>query len=203
MWGHRGVAREIAAMLNLPFKGLDDKLIAHDVEESKDGKSLMQADFSIKVDTPACRRFAGLHFSQIQGSASSFWMAARLVRVDSRPINMIVDATNYVMLDLGQPMHAFDTSKLSAQSILVRNAKNKEPITLLDGQTVELASNDCVITDGQKPIALAGIIGSNNSGIEAKAAPISIFLEAANFDPATIRITAARLKKRTESICAF
>ena len=88
---------------------------------------------------------------------------------------MIVDATNYVMLDIGQPMHAFDAQKLTSPSIVVRNAKNKESITLLDGQVIELTSDDCVITDGKKPIALAGIMGSNNSGVDAKKSTVVSF----------------------------
>ena len=77
-------------------------------------------------------------------------MAVRLAKVDSKPISALVDATNYVMLDLGQPMHAFDAGKLSNKLIVVRNAKNKETITVLDGDTLELTADDCVVTDGQK-----------------------------------------------------
>ena len=203
MWGHRGVAREVAAMLNLPFKALDGMLIAHDVEQSKN-ENISNLDFSISVKNPeSCRRFAGLHFTHLDAYASDVRIGARLAKVDSRPINMIVDATNYVMLDIGQPMHAFDVHKLSDASIEVRNAKNKETITLLDGQTVELTSDDCVITDGQKPIALAGIMGSNNSGVDAKKTTFQIFLESANFNPSTIRKTAMRVKKRTEASARF
>lgn len=203
LWGHRGVAREVAAMLNLPFKAIDGMLIAHDVKQS-DNSTAANLDFEITVKNPeSCRRFAGLHFTHLDSYASDVCIAARLAKVDSRPITMIVDATNYVMLDIGQPMHAFDVHKLSKASIEVRNAKNKETITLLDGQTVELTSDDCVITDGQKPIALAGIMGSNNSGVDAKKTTFQIFLEAASFNPSVIRKTAARVKKRTEASARF
>jgi len=203
MWGHRGVAREIAAMLNVPFKAIDAMLIAHEVQQSKNN-SAANLDFKISVKNPeSCRRFAGLHFKHLDSYASDVRIGARLAKVDSRPICMIVDATNYVMLDIGQPMHAFDVHKLSNASIEVRNAKNKETITLLDGQTVELTSDDCVITDGQKPIALAGIMGSNDSGVDAKKTIFQIFLESANFNPSVIRKTAARVKKRTEASARF
>ena len=98
-------------------------------------------------------------------------------------------------------MHAFDVGKLPDKQIVVRNAKNKETITLLDGQTVELAAEDCVVTDGKKPIALAGIMGGKESGVNA--ATKSIFLEAACFDAAVIRKTAMRVKKRSESSARF
>ena len=203
MWGHRGVAREVAAMLNLPFKALDHMLVPHEVAQSNNNTAA-ELGFRITVENPeSCRRFAGLHFVHLDAYASDIQVAARLAKVDSRPINMIVDGTNYVMLDIGQPMHAFDVHKLNGASIEVRNAKNKESITLLDGQTVELSSEDCIITDGQKPIALAGIMGSNNSGIDAKTTTFEIFLESANFDPAVIRKTAARIKKRTEASSRF
>ncbi len=204
MWGHRGVAREVAAMLKVPFKALDDMLISHAIEQPKNGKTAQSKDFSITVENPeSCRRFAGLYFPRIDSLASTIKIGARLVKVDSRPINMIVDATNYVMLDISQPMHAFDSQKLSSPSIVVRNAKNKESITLLDGQVIELTSDDCVITDGKKPIALAGIMGSNNSGVDTKKSTDSLFLESANFNPSVIRKTAGRVKKRTEASARF
>ena len=203
MWGHRGVAREVAAMLNLPFKAIDGMLIAHDVQQSETNTAA-NLDFKISVKNPeSCRRFAGLHFTHLDAYASDARIGARLARVDSRPINMIVDATNYVMLDIGQPLHAFDVHKLTDAAIEVRNAKNKETITLLDGQTVELTSDDCVVTDGHKPIALAGIMGSNNSGVDAKKTTFQIFLESANFNPGIIRKTAMRVKKRTEASARF
>ena len=105
------------------------------------------------------------------------------------------------MLDLGQPMHAFDADKLSDKKIVVRNAKNKETIAVLDGQTLELTAEDCVITDGKKPIALAGIMGGKETAVDQNTK--SVFLESANFDAAVIRKTAMRVKKRTESSARF
>lgn len=201
MWGHRGVAREIAALLDMPFRAADHLLIAKNVKHV-DGQQVSENNFSISVENPeSCRRFAGLYFSEVGAHCSNIWMAARLAKVDSKPINTIVDATNYVMLDLGQPMHAFDADALAQKSIVVRNAKNKETIALLDGQTVELTNHDCIITNGKQPIALAGIMGGKDSGVTCKTK--SIILESANFDPAVIRKTSGRIKKRSESSARF
>lgn len=203
MWGHRGVAREIAALLNLPFKALDGMLVQHAIKEYQQKASAnKEHSFSIVIENPdACKRFAGLYFSSITAHPCIPWMAVQLTKVDSRPINAIVDATNYVMLDISQPMHVFDAQKLANKSIVVRNAKNKEQIALLDGQTIELSSDDCVVTDGKKPIALAGIMGGKDTAIDLSTK--QILLESANFDPAVIRKAAARVKKRTESSARF
>jgi phenylalanyl-tRNA synthetase beta chain len=203
MWGHRGVAREVAAMLNLPFKAIDHLLVPREVKEyEKKSTPGKEQTFTVAVENPAsCRRFTGLYIEKIDAVASVPWMAARLAKVDSRPINAIVDSTNYVMLDISQPLHAFDAGHLTDKSIVVRNAKNKETITVLDGQTLELSADDCVITDGKKPIALAGIMGGKESGVSFSTQ--SIFLESANFDPAVIRKAALRLKKRTDSSARF
>lgn len=203
MWGHRGVAREVAAMLKLPFKAIDGMLIPHQTKEYSLKETGGNEHFKVRIeDTLGCRSFAGLYFKTINAPASTPAMAARLAKVDSRPINLIVDATNYVMLDLSQPMHAFDAHQLKQNLILVRDAKNKESIQLLDGSTVELHSQDLVITDGIAPVALAGIMGGAHSGVQATQTQ-SIFLESANFDPACIRKTATRVKKRTESSARF
>jgi phenylalanyl-tRNA synthetase beta chain len=201
LWGHRGVAREVAAMLKLPFQALDHLLIAHDNKEYEKSAPANQAHpISITIENPnACKRFSGLYFDSIQNMPSVWWMAFRLARVDSRPINALVDMTNYVMLDIGQPMHAFDAD--SIKSIVVRQAKNKEQCALLDGTTVALTDQDCVVTDGKKILALAGIMGGKDSGISLTTN--KIFLEAACFDAATIRKSSTRIKKRTESSARF
>lgn len=200
MWCHRGVAREIAAILHLPFKALDHLLVAHPSKEfdqqSKD------TDFAITVeDATQCKRFAGLYFEYIESASSNILVACRLAKVDSKPINALVDATNYVMLDIGQPMHAFDAETFSKKAIVVRAATRNEAITLLDEQIVALQETDCVITDGKNPLALAGIMGGTTTAVTS--ATRSLFLEAACFNPATIRKTSARIKKRTEASARF
>jgi len=203
MWGHRGFSREIAAILDLPFESEDKFLVKREVKEYVNEGSPENKDlFSIKVeDSRIGKRFAGLYFSKIKNRPSSLWMALRLMSVGSRPIDAVVDFTNYVMLDISQPMHAFDSDKLSSKTIIPRLAKNGEKLTLLDGDEIELTESDYVVTDGNRPIALAGVMGGRDSGIEKKTK--SIFLESANFDYSSIRMTALRFHKRTEASARF
>ncbi|HSW74184.1 MAG TPA: phenylalanine--tRNA ligase subunit beta, partial [Candidatus Limnocylindria bacterium] len=131
---------------------------------------------------------------------SAWWMAHRLCRVDARPIDYTVDATNYVMFDLGQPLHAFDAATL-AKSIGPRWARPGEKLVLLDGATLELDAHDMVIADDTKPLALAGIMGGAASGVTVTTT--SLLVEAACFDATTIRRSAWRHKIRTEASARF
>ena len=202
MWSHRGVAREISALLNLPFKALDQKLVMHTNKEYESKSPSKESTFTISLENPAlCKQFSSLYFPAINVTPSLAWMAARLAKTDNRPLNALVDCTNYVMLDIGQPMHAFDAQTLGNPTLIVRNAKNKETLLLLDGQTIELSDQDCVVADGKKAIALAGIMGGKQTAITNKTK--SIVLEAACFDATVIRKTSLRLKKRTESSARF
>ncbi len=202
LWGHRGFAREVAAILDLPLKPLDDfvahkKIVPHE-HKTAAGKN---SPFSMMVDTDDCKRFAGLSVSKMAHAPSLLWMVTRLSRVDSRSIDALVDFTNYVMLDIGQPMHAFDADKLSSKSIGVRKARNKEKLELLDDQTIELSDHDIVITDGDHPISLAGIMGGKSSAISPQTT--ALFLESANFDAATIRRSSFAHKLRSEASARF
>jgi len=203
MWAHRGFAREIAAILDLSFKPIDGFIKTVDVKEvDQEHKAKSRDEFFIKIENKEIgKRFAGLSFSQIKNRPSSLPMAFRLMKIGSRPIDAIVDFTNYVMLDLGQPMHAFDANKLSGKTIVPRLAKKGEKITLLDDDEVALTSRDYVIADGKKPIALAGVMGGQETGISPDTN--AIFLESANFDASTIRLTSLRIAKRTEASARF
>jgi phenylalanyl-tRNA synthetase beta chain len=195
LWGHRGLAREIAAILNVPLRPLQEFV----VDKSTQSK---QNSFVISTKAQgACDRFAALHLSSVAPQASHINMIVRLSRLDSRSIDFLVDATNYVMLDLGQPMHAFDADKFKTKEIGVAYARDKEKLALLDGETVELTSQDLVITDGGAAISLAGIMGGATTAISSQTH--SVLLEAAHFDPVIIRRTSARHKKRTESSMRF
>ncbi|MBT3455992.1 phenylalanine--tRNA ligase subunit beta, partial [bacterium] len=203
LWGHRGIAREVAAILDVPF--LDEKkFLSNKPIEKYDSeyKNKDKNEFSIVIgDTKVCRRFAGL-CGDIDGFyPSQLWMAARLAKVDTRPISMLVDATNYVMLDISQPMHAFDADTISSLSILVRLAKKGEKLTLIDDQELKLTTDDIVVTDGTKPIALAGVMGGKNTEITTKTT--KLFLESANFDPGLVRKTSSRFDVRTEASARF
>lgn len=203
MWGHRGVAREVAAILNVPFKPLVDFITHTEIKNYPlSGVSQKDYPFAIKVENDkACRRFAGLFVEHIENRPALLWMTSRLSRVDSRSIDAVVDMTNYVMLDISQPMHAFDAQEIPTKKVVIRNAQNKEKLTLLDGQKIELSSDDLVVTDGEKPLALAGIMGGSNSGINPETT--SLFIESACFNAQTVRRTSARFKVRTEASARF
>ena len=204
MWGHRGVAREIAALLKLPFKSLDEFLFHKVVKQYDDLKAPATLDnpFTVTVEDPAItKQYSSLYCEYVEPRPSMLPMAFMLARVDCRPITVIVDGTNYVMLDLGQPMHAFDAQKLMTRIVMPRKARAKESLLLLDGQHIQLTPEDYVITDGQKPIALAGIMGGQSTSVDQNTQ--SVFIESAVFDAGTIRKTAARLHVRTDSSARF
>ncbi len=203
LWGHRGLAREVAAILNLPLRSLDEFIVQ---KESSLYQNTAPSDshnpFNVAIKAAdGCDRFATLYLPSVQAQASHLNMIMRLSRLDSRSINFFVDATNYVMLDLGQPMHAFDANKLATKEIKVMRARAKDRLTLLDGETIELTPNDLIIADGNTPIALAGIMGGASTGISS--ATKAVLLEAAHFDPVIIRRAAAHHKKRTEASMRF
>lgn len=203
MWGHRGFAREVAAILGLPLKNEKEFLAEYPVHEYQDKVPKSASNpIEIKIEAPqACKRFAGMYLRGVHNQPSHIWMAHRLARIDAKPIDMIVDTTNYVMYDLGQPMHAFDAAKIVTNTLIPRMAKNQEKITLLDGDTVELTSEDLVISDGPTPLALAGVMGGQNSGINKNTS--TVLIESACFDAATVRRTSARYRKRSEASARF
>ncbi len=208
LWGHRGFAREFAALLDaglLPEERFfNSKPVKHYVHNAP-VNSTNPFSLEIALDTSdcgsPCRRFAGLYIKSIENKKSDLCIATRLARIDSRPIDFIVDATNYVMFDIGQPMHAFDADTIKTKKIVARCASEDEKIELIDDSEVTLSNQDFVITDGQKPIALAGIMGGKDTQVTANTS--SLFLESANFNASTIRKTALRLKKRTEASARF
>ena len=203
MWGHRGFAREIALLLQLPMKSQDKIITPLPIEEfSYEVSATAQQPFSARIVNPDyIDRFAFAYFSQIQNGGSFPWMAARLCRTGFRPIDMIVDMTNYVMCDIGQPMHAFDANKFPAKHFEIRLAHAHEKLTLLDDETIELTEKDIVITDGTKPISLAGVMGGKDTQILLDTT--SMVLESAHFDATAVRESAARHKKRTEASARF
>lgn len=203
MWGHRGFAREIAAILQAPLKPLESFLADKPIKQYDSYAEPTKGNpFTIEVKaSDLCKRVACFYIEHVERRASLLWMANRLVRVDSRPIDALVDATNYIMRDLGQPMHAFDASSITTKKIVVRRALNKEHVTLLDGKTVDLTGDDCIISDGVKPLSIAGVMG----GLETAVTPhtTALLLESGCFDATAIRRTALRFKKRTEASARF
>jgi len=203
MWGHRGFAREVAAIFELPLVPLDTLCVDATIQQSaKSSRTSKSAPFGITIqDQEGCSRFAGAYVPDVDAKASLLWFAHRLCRVDAKPISALVDGTNYAMLDIGHPMHAFDAESIPTKKIVVRQAYAGEALTLLDEQTIELDPEDMVIADNGTALSLAGIMGGMNSGVSEKTK--DVFLEAACFDAATIRRTATRHKLRSEASARF
>jgi phenylalanyl-tRNA synthetase beta chain len=203
LWGHYGIAREIAAFLNKPLKPLDSVLYDHAITEySQVAQNSLKDGVSVSIDdVVSCSRFAALRCDKVVYQDSSVSMAIRLVLVGGKPINAMVDLTNYVMFDIGHPMHVFDAASFVDNEIIVRKAKSLETLMLLDGQLAKLEATDLVIANKNHAVSLAGVMGGATSGYHSKTE--KIILEAAGFDPAVIRKTAQRLKLRSEASMRF
>ncbi len=168
-------------------------------EELKKGSSFL-GKISI-LDSEGCFRYMGRLFSGIEVKESPFWLQKRLFLCGLRPINNIVDITNYVLLELGQPLHAFDWSKIEGKEIIVRRAKPGESLLMLDGVIREFSEEDLVIADKKKALVLAGIMGGEESGV--KEGTQEVFLESAWFNPRKIRLSGQRHRLTTESSYRF
>ena len=165
LWGHRGIAREVAALCNLPLKPIETLVKKIDQVTFEYSSSDGTYGANIAVQTPNCARLATYTLSECAYQPSRIDMALKLSAIDAKPIDLLVDSTNYVMFDIGQPMHAFDQHQLDNQTLIVRSAHAGEKLTTLDDQEVELQEDDLVITDGQKIVSLVGVMGGKHSGI--------------------------------------
>ena len=193
LWGHYGFARELAAILDRPLKPME---LSMDWPETA-------GDWSIELqDTDGCPRYGAVEVD-LGGvpQPSPAWIQHRLKAVDQRPVNDVVDVTNYVLLDLGQPTHAFDAERLRGGRIVVRAAEAGERFTTLDEVQRELQEQDLVIADGERSVALAGVMGGLET--EVTDATERILLESAVFHPTRIRRTAQRLALRSEASTRF
>jgi phenylalanyl-tRNA synthetase beta chain len=189
-----GVARELAAMLNLPLKPLTISVPETEADISEFAK--------VRIDAPdLCPRYSARLVLGVTVTESPDWLKRRLEACGVRPINNIVDITNYVLFELGQPLHAFDFDTLHGRQIIVRRAKDGEFIYTLDEVRRELDSSMLVIADADRPVALAGIMG----GLETAISPFTknVLIESAHFTPSGIRKTARKLGIRTESSYRF
>ncbi len=192
LWGHYGMARDFAAVAGMEFKEQD---ITKNVFTKKSGTKL-----PITVqDSTLCPRYTAVRMDDIRIESSPYWLRKRLVAAGIRPINNIVDITNYVLLELGQPMHAFDAERVG--QITVRCAKKTEKLVTLDEVMRKLDDSMLVIADEKKPIALAGIMGGGTTGVTENTT--SIIFESANFDASSVRMTSTKLGLRSESSMRF
>jgi phenylalanyl-tRNA synthetase beta chain len=189
-----GVAREVAAMVGRPLH-----LPASPLHEEGPG---METETSVAVDeSDLCPRYAARLIRGVTIGPSPQWLARRLESVGMRSINNVVDVTNYVLMELGHPLHAFDFNLLRGRRIVVKRAGDGEAFATLDGQKRTLSRDDLVICDGEGPVALAGIMGGENSEVQPDT--VDILLESAYFDPLNIRRTSKRLGIHTESSHRF
>ena len=185
LWGHYGIAREIAALYNLELKAI------------KPFETDVQSDFKVEILNPdRCRRYIGVEMSGVEVKPSPYQMQSRIWKVGMRPINALVDITNYVMLATGNPTHAFDADNIT-DHIVVRHAAEGEKLVLLNEKEIELNPDDLVITDSEGPVALAGVMGGAKDSILPKTR--RVILEVANFEAAGIRRAALRYDTRTEA----
>lgn len=193
---HKGIAGEISVLTGIPLK-----------EEIKfSGTVFTTAKLNVSVaDNKLCPRYMGRIIEGVHVAESPAWLRERLESVGQRSINNVVDVTNYVMLELGQPMHAFDASKLSKNNdiveVLVRPALSGESITTLDGKNISLTPETLVVADANHALAVAGVKGGKDAGVDT--ATINIVLEAANFNAVNVRKTSHRVGIRTDSSKRF
>ncbi|MCP5041816.1 MAG: phenylalanine--tRNA ligase subunit beta [bacterium] len=191
LWGHRGIAAEVAAIYRRPLKPID-------LELPKLGSA---KPLPLRVESQACSRYLGLTIANARPLPSPDWLGWLLLAVGQRPIDQIVDLSNFVMLDLGQPNHTFDAGALSRDGIVVRDARKGETITTLDGEQRKLLASDLLICSGDEPVALAGIMGGEGSKVGEDTS--QLLLEVATFQPSVIRRTSSRLGLRTDSSSRF
>ncbi len=192
--GHYGVAREIATAYRLPLKKVEPKL--------KEASEAASNAARVTIQVPElCGRFTARVMRGVKVQPSPPWLRDRLVAMGQTSINNVVDATNYVMLELGQPMHAYDLDKLSGHEIIVRRATPKEKLKTLDGIDRVLTADMCVIADGSRALGIGGVMGGQDS--EIGFATHNILLEAAWFDAISVRRTSKILGLRTEASTRF
>ncbi len=195
---HYGTARDL--MAGLSQHGINAKLISPSVTAFHVDNRALKVDINVE-DKLKAPRYCGLTISDIIVKDSPQWLQNRLKAIGLNPINNIVDATNYVLHDLGQPLHAFDADRISGKKIIVKTVKSGTKFITLDGVERTLHKEDLMICDSEKPLCIAGVFGGINSGVSNDTN--SIFLEAAYFNPVSIRKTAKRHALNTDASFRF
>jgi phenylalanyl-tRNA synthetase beta chain len=190
LWGHRGIARELSAIYRRPLKPLATAELP-----------VGQGAVPVVIEAPACSRYFALPISGVSALPSPLWLRALLGAVGQRSLGQLVDVSNFVMLDLGQPNHVFDRARLGADGIQVRLARRGERFVALDGKALELSPDDLLIASNGEGVALAGVIGGQATEVTVDTA--ELLLEVATFDPVSVRRTALRHALRTDSSARF
>ena len=189
-----GIAREVAALTG-------ETLLLPDLELDERGEPIEELVRIEILDPHECPRYSARALTGVKVRQSPIWMQRRLIASGMRPINNLVDVTNYVLMELGQPLHAFDLDLLGQRTIVVRLAGQGEAITTLDGVEHQLDRRTLVIADASKPVAMAGIMGGEDSEVVERTS--NVLIESAYFDPTSILLTSKRLGVRTEASSRF
>ena len=191
---HLGVARDVAALTRGALRRPEVAL--------PEDEGAASGEITVTIEAPeACRRYAAMVVKDVEVGPSPMWMQQRLEAVGLRPRNNLVDITNYVMYECGQPLHAFDLEKLAGREIAVRRADGAEPFTTLDDEERALPGGALLICDAQRPVAIAGVMGGQNSEVTPETT--DILIESAYFDPSTVRKTAKALGLQTDASYRF
>ena len=189
-----GIAREVAALLGKPLRPLALDYTPADVSTAQ--------QVTVTVEAPdLCPRYIAHYVSELNDAPTPLWMRRRLALCGLRSIRNVVDITNFVLLEMGQPMHAFDISHLAGKQIVVRRAREGEKIVTLDEKEFKLSPENLVICDAEKPVALAGIMGGLNSEIEADTP--AVLFECAKFERANVRRTSRALGQKSDSSARY
>lgn len=188
-----GIARELGASLNLPVR----EPMAFAPLRTLGAREASEGDFRLAIESPDCRRFVAQRFSNVRVRPAPAWMRIKLALAGQRPIDNLVDISNFVMLELGQPQHCYDYERLAGAALVVRDAREGETIRTLDGEVRMLGQRALVIADAEKPQCLAGLMGAATS--EVSEATREIVLESANFSGPRVRRMGVALGLRTEA----
>ena len=197
---HFGVARDLAAILNCKHNTTNHQAELHNIKELPTASNINKVEVVIE-NTDACKRYSGLVISGITVKPSPDWLKNCLLAIGLRPINNIVDITNFVLHDLGQPLHAFDLDKIAGKKIIVKTGLENKMFTTLDGTERKLHANDLMICNANEPMCMAGVFGGLDSGVTDTTT--SIFIEAAYFNPAYVRKTSKVHGLKTDSSFRF
>ena len=197
---HLGVARELAALINVRNNSHAVQVEIKGVQALPPATQLNTVTIEIKSPDD-CPRYTGLVISGVRVKASPAWLQQRLKSIGLKPVNNVVDVTNFLMHELGQPLHGFDVEKISGKKIVVRRAQEKEKFTTLDGVKRELTAGDLVIADEIKALCIAGVFGGAESGISEHTT--SVFLESACFNPASVRQSSKHHGIKTDASFRF